>query len=73
MAPDPNEGYLQQERQFHFESLAVERFGFRTKGAAFRARLSLRAVLALTASTCLLLVFLGAGQRFSVVVGLAQA
>ena len=70
MAPNPNERYLQQERQLHLESLAVERFGFRTAGAVFRARLSLRAILVLTVTTGLLLVFLGAGQRFSVVVGL---
>jgi len=73
MAPDPPEKHRRQERRLHCQSLAVERFGHRTSSAAIRAGVILRTILALTAVTGAVVLVLGAGQVFSLVVWLAVA
>jgi len=71
MASDPREKYRRQERRLHCQSLVVQRFGRRTSGAAIGAGLGLRIILALTAVTGEVVLVLGAGQLFNLVVWLA--
>ena len=65
MAPDPKKNQGQEARRLHAESLAVEKYGFHTSSAAMRARVSLVAILVLTAGTGLIVLFLGADPMFS--------